>query len=76
MITLSREQVIHLHKRLLQATGGLGGIRDEGLLDSALQNSFQTFEGTELYPSTAKKIARAAYTHLWMATSVLEHVLC
>jgi death-on-curing protein len=43
MITLSREQVIHLHKRLLQATGGLGGVRDEGLLGSALQKPVPNF---------------------------------
>jgi death-on-curing protein len=46
---------------LLQTTGGLDGLRDEGLLDSSLQSPFQTFDGTDLYPSTAMKIARTAY---------------
>jgi death-on-curing protein len=64
VITLSKEQVIRLHQKLLQATGGLDGIRDEGLLDSALQSPFQTFDGTELYPSAAMKIARTAYSYV------------
>ncbi|MDR2442935.1 MAG: Fic family protein [Deltaproteobacteria bacterium] len=61
MITLSKEQVKRLHKRMLDSTGGLDGIRDEGLLDSALSAPFQTFDGAELYPSVATKIARIAY---------------
>ncbi len=62
MITLSKEQVKRLHKKLLDATGGLDGIRDEALLDSALAAPFQTFDGVELYPSAAAKIARTAYS--------------
>lgn len=40
-----------LHERLIEATGGSAGIRDEGMLDSALSNHFQSFGGEELYPS-------------------------
>jgi len=61
MITLTNEQIKWLHKKLLDATGGLDGIRDEGMLDSALSVALQTFDGVELYPSTAAKIARIAY---------------
>ena len=61
MITLGKEQVKRLHKKLLDATGGLDGIRDEGLLDSALSVPFQTFDGIELFPSTVAKIARIAF---------------
>jgi death-on-curing protein len=61
MIALSAEQVIRLYSMSLEATGGLGGIRDGGSLDLAIQNPFQTFDGEELYPSTAAKIARTAY---------------
>jgi death-on-curing protein len=32
------------------------------MLDSALASPFQTFDGEELYPSTAAKIARIAYS--------------
>jgi len=61
MIMLDKEQVKRLHKKLLGATGGLDGLRDEAMLDSALAVAFQTFDGVELYPSTAAKIARIAY---------------
>ena len=61
MITLNREQIKRLHKKMIEATGGLDGIRDEAMLDSALSVVFQTFDGVELYPSTAAKIARVAY---------------
>lgn len=61
MITLDKEQIKRLHKKLLDATGGLDGIRDETMLDSALSTAFQTFDGMELYPSTTAKIARIAY---------------
>ena len=61
MITLANEQIKRLHKKLLDATGGLDGVRDEAMLDSALSVAFQTFDGVELYPSTAAKIARIAY---------------
>jgi hypothetical protein len=36
MIVLSKKQVKHLHKKLLERTGGLDGMRDENLLESAL----------------------------------------
>jgi len=61
MITLTNEQLKRLHKKLLDATGGLDGLRDEAMLDSALSVAFQTFDGVELYPSMAAKIARIAY---------------
>ena len=61
MITLSQEQVKRLQKKMIEATGGMDGIRDENMLDSALSVAFQTFDGIELYPSTTAKIARIAY---------------
>ena len=62
MIILDKEQIIRLHRKMLDATGGLDGVRDDGMLDSALASPFQTFDGVELYPSTAAKIARIAYS--------------
>lgn len=61
MILLSREQILYLHSKLINATGGIDGIRDEGLLDSALQTPFQAFGGEELYPSVPQKAARLCY---------------
>jgi len=36
MIILSKKQIISIHSMLLKRTGGLDGMRDENLLDSAL----------------------------------------
>ena len=40
MIKVTKEQIILLHDQLIQETGGSGGIRDAGLLDSALYAPF------------------------------------
>ena len=61
MIILSKEQVIKLHASLIQAAGGSEGIRDEGMLDLALNNPFQSFGGKELYPSIQAKAARLCF---------------
>ena len=47
MIQLTKQQVILLHKEIIAESGGSPEIRDEGLLDSALNAPFQTFSGTE-----------------------------
>lgn len=39
MIILSNEQVKRLHQKLISETGGIDGLRDEGLLDSALASA-------------------------------------
>jgi len=61
VIKLTKEQVLMLHSQLIEFTGGCDGIRDEGLLDSALESPFQSFSGTELYPSVQAKAARLCY---------------
>lgn len=61
MIFLNKEQVKYLHKKMIQEIGGIEGIRDEGLLDSALSVPFQSFGGMELYPSMIGKAARLCY---------------
>lgn len=61
MIILSKEQVLKLHASLIKATGGSDGIRDEGMLDLALNNPFQSFGGKELYPSVQAKAARLCF---------------
>ena len=57
MIRLTKEQVISLHCSLIKATGGTDGIRDIGLLESALAAPFQTFGGQDLYPALIQKAA-------------------
>lgn len=55
MIRLSVEKVKLLHQLMAEETGGSVGIRDEGLLDSAI-------EGIELYPTKEEKGARLGYS--------------
>lgn len=61
MIRLTKEQVLMLHAQLIESTGGCDGIRDNGLLDSALASPYQSFDGEELYPSVQSKAARLCY---------------
>ena len=61
MITLTKEQVLMLHDQLIEATGGSKGIRDEGMLESALMNPYQSFGGIELYPSIQAKAAQLCF---------------
>ena len=61
MIRLSKEQVILLHERLIEVTGGGNGIRDDGMLDAALANLFQSFGDEELYPSIQAKTAQLCF---------------
>lgn len=60
MIVLSKQQIIAMHHTLVVETGGMDGLRDEGLLDSAIAAPFQTFDSTELFQSIQQKAARLA----------------
>ena len=63
MITrISSDMVKLMHELIAQETGGKVGIKDEGLLNSALENVFQTFDGVELYPSKQEKGAMLGYS--------------
>ena len=61
MITLTKEQVLLLHKAIYDRYGGSYGIRDDGLLDSALEAHSHTFGGQALYPDDIGKIVRFGY---------------
>jgi death-on-curing protein len=50
-----------LHEQLIAETGGSSGLRDEGMLDSALNTPFQTFAGKDVYPSLQQKAARLCF---------------
>ena len=62
MIRMSVEKVKLLHQLMAEETGGSVGVRDEGLLDSAIQSIYQTFGGKELYPTKEEKGARLGYS--------------
>ena len=61
MIRLSKPQILLLHEQLIAETGGSSGLRDEGMLDSALNTPFQTFAGEDVYPSLQQKAARLCF---------------
>lgn len=61
MKTLSKRQVLMLHEQLVQATGGSQGLRDDGLLESAIAAPFQSFAGEDAFPSIYQKAARLGY---------------
>ena len=62
MIFFDVDQVIKLHSSLITKTGGMDGLRDKNLLDSALKSPFQTFGGKELYPDIYDKAAQLCYS--------------
>ena len=61
MIKFSKDKVLLLHKLIAEETGGSIGVRDEGLLESALEAAFSGFGGKEFYPSKEEKGARLGY---------------
>jgi death-on-curing protein len=61
MIVLSKGQILVLHEQLIEETGGSSGLKDEGLLESALASPFQSFDGKDLFPSVYQKAARLGF---------------
>lgn len=61
MIRLTQGQILMLHSELISATGGIDGVRDLGLLSSALNAPFQKFDNTDLFPTIQQKAARLGY---------------
>lgn len=61
MIKFNRENVMEVYKVLTDSTGGTVGVRDEGLLLSAIEAPYQTFLGEDLFPTTLEKAVRLGY---------------
>ncbi|MHB8065038.1 MAG: type II toxin-antitoxin system death-on-curing family toxin [Ruminiclostridium sp.] len=59
---LSIENVILFHQKIIEETGGSAGIRDRGLIESALNRGFMTYDGKDLYPSIIEKISVIAHS--------------
>lgn len=62
MIKFSKEKVLLLHQLIAQETGGSVGVRDEGLLESALETAFSSFGRQEFYSTKEEKGARIGYS--------------
>ncbi|WP_421875976.1 type II toxin-antitoxin system death-on-curing family toxin [Marinoscillum sp.] len=54
---ISKKEVLAIHSILIEQFGGSNGVRDQGLLESAIERPFQTFDGKELYPDSTEKAA-------------------
>ena len=61
MIWVTTEDVILIHSRIIQGSGGLDGLRDCAGLEAAIAAPLQSFGGQDLFPSTVQKIARLGY---------------
>lgn len=55
-------EVLELHRRIIEQSGGALGIRDIGLLESAIAQPQMTFGGEELYPSLLEKSAALGFS--------------
>ena len=61
MKILKKRHILLLHSVLIAESGGSDGVRDEGLLDSAVNTPFQTFSGQDLYPTVLEKAVRLGF---------------
>lgn len=62
MILLTADEVIGLHAKLIERTGGSHGLRDRNLLESAIFSAQAIFDNEEAYPTTEEKAARLCYS--------------
>ena len=54
---LTLAEVLELHRRIIQQSGGAPGVRDLGALESAVAQPRMTFGGSDLYPGIVEKAA-------------------
>ena len=62
MILLTADEIINLHTKLITKTGGSDGLRDRGLLESAVYSAMGGFGDEEAYPTIEEKAARLMYS--------------
>ena len=58
---LTIDEIIRLHTTLTERTGGSDGLRDRGLLESAVYSAETSFGGQEIYPTIEEKAARLMF---------------
>ncbi|MCL2079730.1 MAG: type II toxin-antitoxin system death-on-curing family toxin [Oscillospiraceae bacterium] len=61
MKKLTKGQILLLHHEMIETHGGSSGIRDDGLLESALAAPFQAFGGKPLLLTVQQKAVRLGY---------------
>ncbi|WP_246334482.1 type II toxin-antitoxin system death-on-curing family toxin [Fontibacillus panacisegetis] len=62
MVRLTVDQLNTFHGKISESTGGMTGVRDHSLIDSALNKVLMTFDGKDLYLGTIEKIAMMTFT--------------
>jgi len=62
MRLLDLQEVIELHRKIITQSGGVGGVRDRGALESAIAQPRVTFGGRDLYPELTEKAAALGYS--------------
>lgn len=62
MIKFSKEKILLLHQLIAAETGGSVGVRDEALLESALESAFAGFADREFYPTKEEKAAKIGFS--------------
>lgn len=62
MILLTVDEIIYLHSKLITKTGGSDGLRDRGLLESAVYSALGGFGDEEAYPTIEEKAARLMFS--------------
>ena len=88
MIRFSKEKVLLLHRIITESTGGSMGVRDEALLESALESAFSGYGDEEFYPTKEEKGAcgvsncplracpscfRSLYNFILLSCSMLDY---
>lgn len=58
---ISKDTANAIHQHMISTYGGAAGIHDETLLEAALAQPWQSFDGRDLYPSVEEKAARLSY---------------
>ena len=58
MIWVNAEDVILIHTKVIEVSGGMDGVRDRPGLEAAVAAPLQSFEGQDFYPTVLEKIAR------------------
>ena len=61
-LKLRLAEVLELHRRLIEQTGGMPGLRDLGLLESSIAQPHQSFGGVDLYPGLNAKAAALGFS--------------
>lgn len=59
---LTVEEVLELHRRVVEQSGGAAGLRDRGALESAVAQPRMGFGGVDLYPDLAAKAAALGFS--------------